>query len=254
MLIRIAYHPLFGNSQIMTACCIVPIVVINPFALKPMALHETGHQADVERCSMHHFGNLVIVPLGVVWVVQPAAKKITEYVCEPLLKKGVDLASSLTERVTGSKTVANGVSGTLSVVKEIGKYVGAMGIVFVSCIGIEALNAALKRGEEKFADDFACKHAKDAWELGMEGKEYDWLVESEKLEKTAHPIISWINELFASHPSHESRADKYFFHAAVESLKKIAKSDANKSLVDVAVKRLVAGKNKEKMFEEIVDK
>lgn len=191
----------------------VPIIVMNTSAVQltknSTALHEAGHLADVNNYSIKDLSNLLLVPLGLIWVVQPAAKKLTEYVCEPLLQKAFNGASSLAKHIPISKP--------LSIVKETVKFGSRLALVFGACVGLEAFFAAWTRKNEKIADNFACKHLSDYSDFVTESRFYDCLSEKEKEFQSKHPILSWINSWFASHPDGKSRAENFRVHG--ENLK-----------------------------------
>lgn len=200
----------------------VPIIVMNTSAVQSTenstALHEAGHLADVNNYSIKDLSNLLLVPLGLIWVVQPAAKKLTEYVCEPLLQKAFNGASSLAKHIPISKP--------LSIVKETVKLGSTLALVFGSCVGLEAFFAAWTRKNEKTADNFACKHLSKHSDFLMESRFYDFLSKKEKAFQSKHPVLSLINSWFASHPSCESRGENFRVHG--ENLKQLVKEQEQK--------------------------
>lgn len=211
---------------------VIPVIVLNSEALKQSpvttALHETGHLADTIPTDFQE-----IIPLGLLWVVEPATKKITEWVCEPILEKAISTTKKLVEHTIENphkNSTYQAISSTLPVVKKLTKFGCYVGLIFVSGLGLEALSAYLARKHEEFADDFACKHTKNPFALLLNAKNYyiNALVDRASEQKT-HPIKSFLDSCFVRHPSNDSRMKKF----VSQSIKRIKESP--KSLIQPGI-------------------
>lgn len=191
-------------------CLGIPIIVLSEAALqlsrRPTAFHELGHLVD-KNCIIEYFCHGFIEPQVLLWVVYPISQKVSKYVCGPFLDKIVDGTGAVTERVTGSKEITRRVKELLSTAKKFVEVGVEFGFVFASCLGIEAFFAAWRRKNEKFADNFAFNNLKNAPKiLSRESDLYNIRANIEKNEQRQHPVSSWFNSWFATHPSSESRS------------------------------------------------